>query len=218
MKNKIIKMISTNNIVAFATGVIFTIFFNLIVNKEPFEINSDSVSALANVGTFLVALIAALQVKKWLNSKINETAFKKSEEFISELTKFNYRLSVALNCIKSISDMQSDEDFISFKEELALLHGLSYKELESLFTSIDLFNNWGIEFMNHKEIDEGLDSAGYSVGATEKLIEITNSVDDLEEFMEHDIDVDFLSEKLSTTITIFSDIIKTPFTEKFKFT
>lgn len=77
-----IRIIKTSHIIIFVSGIISTTIFNLLVNKEPFKIDSDSISALANVGTFLVALIAALQVKKWLDNKINERAFKQCDKII----------------------------------------------------------------------------------------------------------------------------------------
>lgn len=89
MKFDILKKINSNTLVAFAVGVLFTILFNLVVNKDPFKIDSDTISALANVGTLLVAMIAALQVNKWLNSKINDTAFKQSQLIIEAISRIN---------------------------------------------------------------------------------------------------------------------------------
>lgn len=211
-------MINTNNILVFSIGVVFTIFFNLIVNKEPFEINSDSISALANVGTFIVALVAALQVKKWLDNKINETAFNKSEEFITELSRFNYRISVVLNCLAKIPTIESDKDYLSFKQELALLHGISDKELEDLFTSFELFNNWGIRFTLHEEVSNGLFDAGYAIGVTEAIINAVNNSDNLKDFKEFSIDMDLFLEKANSAMNYLSKVINIPFSEKFHFT
>ena len=103
MKFDIRKKINSNTLVAFAVGVIFTILFNLVVNKEPFKIDSDSISALANVGTFLVAMAAALQVKKWLDGKVNEAAFKQTQNILESISKIHMSSRVVLNDCKIVA-------------------------------------------------------------------------------------------------------------------
>ncbi|MDU3914346.1 hypothetical protein [Kluyvera ascorbata] len=104
MKFEILKKINSNTIISFAAGVIFTILFNLVVNKEPFKIDSDGISALANVGTFIVALMAALQVKRWLDGKVNEAAFKQSQLIIEAISKIHLYSRLILEDCKVIAE------------------------------------------------------------------------------------------------------------------
>lgn len=98
-----LKKINNNTLVAFSVGVIFTILFNLIVNKEPFKVDSDSISALANVGTFLVAMVAALQVKKWLDGKVNEAAFKQTQLILEAISKIHMYSRLTLEDCKALT-------------------------------------------------------------------------------------------------------------------
>lgn len=98
-----LKKINNNTLVAFSVGVIFTILFNLIVNKEPFKVDSDSISALANVGTFLVAMVAALQVKKWLDGKVNEAAFKQTQLILEAISKIHMYSRLILEDCKALT-------------------------------------------------------------------------------------------------------------------
>ncbi|HFK4065574.1 TPA: hypothetical protein ACG1UU_002997 [Kluyvera ascorbata] len=109
MKFDIRKKINSNTIISFAAGVIFTILFNLVVNKEPFKIDSDSISALANVGTFIVALMAALQVKRWLDGKVNEAAFKQSQLIIEAISKINMSSRLILEDCLQLSEQKMSE-------------------------------------------------------------------------------------------------------------
>lgn len=63
-----------------------TIAINWWLFKDPKRVTAPGVSVFLASCTFALALYSASQVKKWLNSKVNEKAFKRTEEFLDEIS------------------------------------------------------------------------------------------------------------------------------------
>lgn len=151
MKFDILKKIKPSHIIVFVAGSISTILFNLVVNKEPFKIDSDSISALANVGTFLVALIAALQVNKWLNSKINDTAFKQTVSILEIIEGFHGKLHPLTSSISDIMSLEypkQEHDKIKIEKAKICIN-----EMHSLGTAfimkIRTLRHWKVNLTNN---------------------------------------------------------------------
>ncbi|ELY6083888.1 hypothetical protein SNO26_003107, partial [Cronobacter sakazakii] len=68
-------------------GVLLTEFITWLLFKNPKKITAPGLSATVAVCALLLAIYSAYQVKKWVNSKINEKAFKRSEELLEEFLK-----------------------------------------------------------------------------------------------------------------------------------
>lgn len=134
MKFDIRKKINSNTLIAFTVGVIFAILFNLVVNKDPFKIDSDSISALANVGTFLVAMMAALQVSKWLDGKKKETGFNHTVKILELIEKSHEDLDPLL---RQCSDMKAAAKF--YGDVLPTVQ--EKRKLEENINRVDLFCN-----------------------------------------------------------------------------
>ncbi|MCE9891452.1 hypothetical protein LZ634_22565, partial [Kluyvera intermedia] len=135
-------------------GSISTILFNLVVNKDPFKIDSDSISALANVGTFLVALIAALQVNKWLNSKINDTAFKQTVSILEIIEGFHGKLHPLTSSISDIMSLEypkQEHDKIKIEKAKICIN-----EMHSLGTAfimkIRTLRHWKVNLTNNAHL------------------------------------------------------------------
>ncbi|MFW5405457.1 hypothetical protein [Pectobacterium carotovorum] len=212
---KLREKLNLSNILGFVVGVVVTIVINWILFKDPKRVTAPGLAALVALGTFSLALWSAFKVDKWLNSKVNDTAFKKAEEFITELTKLNYRLSVLQNTLRGLTSVKTDKDYLSLKKEISFINGLSYDQLENLFTSVDLFNNWNIKFKYYDKLQEGLFKSGYSIGMMEKLVFSIDNIDDVSGYIEDNRSENLILEHLTPTIKIFSEIIEIPFTEKF---
>lgn len=149
MKFEILKKINSNSIISFTAGVIFTILFNLVVNKEPFKINSDSISSLANVGTFVVALMAALQVRKWLDGKKKETGFNHTVKILELIEKSHEDIEPLLkqfSNIKNAVKMMGDINF-TVEEKTKLKENINKVDMfcNRLVMSLGMLKYWNME-------------------------------------------------------------------------
>lgn len=78
-------------------GIILTLVFNWIVYKEPKRITAPGVSALVSISAFLLALWSAFKVNKWLNSKVNDAAFEKTQKLMHETEELTMNLIPVIN-------------------------------------------------------------------------------------------------------------------------
>lgn len=53
-----------------------TVVLLWILYKDPTRITAPALAALTAMCTFLLALWSAFKVNKWLNSKVNDSAYK----------------------------------------------------------------------------------------------------------------------------------------------
>ncbi|WP_065358473.1 hypothetical protein [Kluyvera georgiana] len=214
MKNKL----NLSHILGFVIGITITIATNWILFKDPKRVTAPGLAALVALCTFSLALWSAFKVDKWLNSKVNDTAFKKAEEFTTELTRLNYRISVLQNTLNKLVSVDNDKDYYSLKKEISFINRLSYEQLENLFISFDLFNNWNIRFKYHDKLQEGLFEAGFSIAMMEELVFTIEKTNNFSEYKEENISIDLILEHITPAIQIFSEILEIPFTEKFDLT
>ncbi|QLR42431.1 hypothetical protein HV346_06990 [Enterobacter sp. RHBSTW-00994] len=71
-----------SHVIGFFVGIVVTVIFNWIVFKDPKRITAPGVATLVAMCTFTLALWSASQVRKWLDNKINEKAFKQTEKIL----------------------------------------------------------------------------------------------------------------------------------------
>ncbi|BCQ45413.1 hypothetical protein ERHA55_29400 [Erwinia rhapontici] len=109
-------------VVSFFAGVYSLALVDLFYFSE--EITPPTFSAAFTGGAFMLACYTAWNVKKWLKNKINETAFKRSEELIQSASSYASSLVNLIRVTRSISQTSS------FSE-----HGLELikRDLESSF-------------------------------------------------------------------------------------
>lgn len=68
-------------------GVFSLIILNFFINNNLINFTAPGVAAFVSLCTFTLALWSAYKVNRWMNSKINEKAFKKCEEIIETIHK-----------------------------------------------------------------------------------------------------------------------------------
>ncbi|WP_314419117.1 hypothetical protein [Pseudescherichia vulneris] len=165
MNKKIIFNIS--HIIGFFIGVLITITINWLLFKDPKKITAPGVAALITMCTFSLALYSAYQVKKWLNSKINETAFKKTDDFISELCTINNKILEVIFLIKKLELMSKKEEYNKCVEELFTCSLELKKSIMTAYNHSYTFPTWSIKFVQRKLFDKANGRVGFMLGFIE---------------------------------------------------
>lgn len=91
-----------SHVIGFFVGIVVTVIFNWIVFKDPKRITAPGVATLVAMCTFTLALWSAFKVNKWLNSKINETAYKQAEISMELLRNVIIDLFHISHCFKRL--------------------------------------------------------------------------------------------------------------------
>ena len=68
-------------------GALLTEGITWLLYKDFKKITAPGLSAIVAVIALSLAIYSAYQVKKWVNSKIKEKAFKRTEELLEEISK-----------------------------------------------------------------------------------------------------------------------------------
>ncbi|CQH51391.1 TPA: hypothetical protein PXM78_000652 [Yersinia enterocolitica] len=142
-----------SHVLFFFFGVMVTVVLLWVLYKDPTRITAPALAALTAMCTFLLALWSAFKVNKWLNSKVNEKAFKRTEEFLDEM--IHYNLSIAK--IYYICDLLRKAKFEEFNDDIHLNKELNeyINEYFNVSLSIKVYENtfkhWGINLIcrNH---------------------------------------------------------------------
>lgn len=82
-----------SHILFFFFGVMVTVVLLWILYKDPTRITAPALAALTAMCTFLLALWSAFKVNKWLNSKVNDAAFKQTEKIIETIAEIMIHIS-----------------------------------------------------------------------------------------------------------------------------
>ncbi|CNG02698.1 hypothetical protein ACULTK_003761 [Yersinia enterocolitica] len=178
-----------SHILFFFFGVMVTVVLLWVLYKDPTRITAPALAALTAMCTFLLALWSAFKVNKWLNSKVNEKAFKRTEEFLDEM--IHYNLSIAK--IYYICDLLRKAKFEEFNDDIHLNKELNeyINEYFNVSLSIKVYENtfkhWGINLIcrNHfNAIEKKMDSIAPRIRRIIILSSnITNSKHKKEDFL-----------------------------------
>ncbi|MCR4457060.1 hypothetical protein [Pseudescherichia sp. L3] len=144
--------LNLSHIIGFITGVVITLSILALTYKFPKWITAPGITALFAIGTFSLALYTAFQLKKWINSKVNEKAFKRSEELLDEFSKY---ILAAANIQNFMLRMKAQEEYTehSFSLMFEELKELQKKLIDSSHSQILIihsFSHWGIKFIGKK--------------------------------------------------------------------
>ncbi|HDL7335442.1 TPA: hypothetical protein PXN07_000646, partial [Yersinia enterocolitica] len=82
-----------SHILFFFFGVMVTVVLLWVLYKDPTRITAPALAALTAMCTFLLALWSAFKVNKWLNSKVNDAAFKQTEKIIETIAEIMIHIS-----------------------------------------------------------------------------------------------------------------------------
>jgi hypothetical protein len=129
-------------------GVLLTEFITWLLFKNPKKITAPGLSATVAVCALLLAIYSAYQVKKWVNSKINEKAFKRSEELLEEFLKLMVilaRLKYALLHVAKTEKL-TEKNALTLKEEINKIQEDYFICISNQILLIHSFSHWGIIF------------------------------------------------------------------------
>ncbi|CQI92521.1 Uncharacterised protein [Yersinia rohdei] len=93
-----------SHILFFFLGVMVTVVLLWVLYKDPTRITAPALTALTTMCTFLLALWSAFKVNKWLNSKVNDAAFKQTEKILESISKIHFSSRVILDDCNLISE------------------------------------------------------------------------------------------------------------------
>lgn len=144
--------LNISHIVGFFFGVVVTVLINWIIFKDPKKITAPGVASLMAICTFSLALYSAFQLKKWVNSKVNEKAFKRSEELLDEFSTFILVVAKMQHFMLSIKKQQnySEHAFSLMYDELSELQNNFVESNSSQLLIIHSFSHWGVKFIGRK--------------------------------------------------------------------
>lgn len=165
-----------SHIIGFFIGVLVTIIINWLLFKDPKKITAPGVASLVAICTFSLALYSAYQVKKWLNSKINETAFKKSDEFLSILCEVNNKLAELNMYVRTLHLRRNAKDYEKWIDHILTLNIELNKLIVSAYNCSYTFATWGIDFIQATLFDKAMFRCGRIIGNITSLgnMEIRN--------------------------------------------
>ncbi|MEB8025551.1 hypothetical protein [Enterobacter hormaechei] len=129
-------------------GVLLTEFITWLLFKNPKKITAPGLSATVAVCALLLAIYSAYQVKKWVNSKINEKAFKRSEELLEEFLKLMVilaRLKYALQHVAKTEKL-TEKNALTLKEEINKIQDDYFICISNQILLIHSFSHWEIIF------------------------------------------------------------------------
>lgn len=97
-----------------------TVVLLWILYKDPTRITAPALAALTAMCTFLLALWSAFKVNKWLNSKVNDSAYKQTEKIIESISKIHFSSRVILDDCDLIYAINSQMPSINVNAKKAL--------------------------------------------------------------------------------------------------
>ncbi|MGP2543206.1 hypothetical protein [Yersinia sp. 2541 StPb PI] len=98
-----------SHILFFFFGVMVTVVLLWVLYKDPTRITAPALAALTAMCTFLLALWSAFKVNKWLNSKVNDAAFKQTERILESFAEMH----VIMDKLKSLCKLLCDINMYS---------------------------------------------------------------------------------------------------------
>lgn len=141
-----------SNILFFFFGIMVTVILLWVLYKDPTRITAPALAALTAMCTFLLALWSAFKVNKWLNSKVNEKAFKRTEEFLDsiiDLTRSLAKVYYICNELKhtNLDRLKNDKYLVKEAESYLLDY---FNASLTVITYENTFRHWDIKFLREK--------------------------------------------------------------------
>lgn len=138
-----------SHVIGFFVGVVVTVIFNWIVFKDPKRVTAPGVAALVAICTFSLALWSASQVKKWLNNKINETAYKQAEISMELLRAIIIDLFNVSSHLKRLMEAnQHNGEYARILDNLKPIHESCIENINKLIVVIELLPSWNINLIH----------------------------------------------------------------------
>lgn len=129
-----------------------TVVLLWVLYKDPTRITAPALAALTAMCTFLLALWSAFKVNKWLNSKVNDAAFKQTEKIIETIAEIMIHISkIKPNqlIVKNISNIITNSE----KEPIKNICN-ELKTIDSLIDRLSIQIN-GLKYFNAELTKDG---------------------------------------------------------------
>lgn len=133
-------------LVSFFAGVYSLALVDLFYFSE--EITPTAFSAAFAGGALMLACYTAWKVNKWLNNKVNETAFKRSEELIQSISSFTVSLTNLIRVIRNINAAPSisEHGLELIKRDLGDSFNNYLEDANKFSILLEQLHVWGVEF------------------------------------------------------------------------
>lgn len=138
----------------FLAGVYSLSLVDLFYFSE--EITPATFSAAFAGGALILACYTALKVNKWLNNKINDTAFKKAEELIQSLSSFIISIADLIRMLESINTSKSisEHGLSVIQKKLGNSHAKYMEDGLKLSILLEQLHAWGVELKIKSELED----------------------------------------------------------------
>lgn len=200
-------------IVGVFCGTVLTLVFNWIIFKSPKTVTAPGVAALLSICTFSLALWSAFKVDKWLKNKINETAFKKADDFVVSLCDLSNNVHEIIFNLNGIRISDNEEEYNYFINELKENLTLMSSNVFTLYGHRNTFNTWCIIFHQSEALSKISSRLGFVNGILTNVM--MNGLHEFSEKNKDQIRRMYISAKLESTVMYLDAIIAKPYYEKF---
>ncbi|MGM7970356.1 hypothetical protein ACS77P_05825 [Yersinia enterocolitica] len=203
-----------SHILFFFFGVMVTVVLLWILYKDPTRITAPALAALTAMCTFLLALWSAFKVNKWLNSKVNDAAFKQTEKVLGYIENSNKVVDPIHRNFLNIKTMESQFGLFKFNEngtkELIILSKNVDTYCDDLSMSIMMLKYWNSELS--KQGNKFIYDFINSLRLISKMILNLPDTNDAEEFKKNIIGIE---DKFNESFSKLSMVLKFNYNELF---
>lgn len=210
---KIKQHLNISHITGFFVGVIITVIFNWVVFKDPKKITAPGVTSLVAMCTFALALYSASQLKLWLNSKINDKAFKQTEKILEYIEGSNEAVDPIYQQYKTLKQTIGMHGLVKFDGDLSDLLILNSQKLmtycDNLTMSILMLKYWNVKL---KE-DSGKisDYVGYLRDINKEMLQLQH-INDPDEFKSNIL---LIGKKFNASFQSLDSLLKSSYDQLF---
>ncbi|WPO94196.1 hypothetical protein SFA32_14630 [Buttiauxella sp. HR94] len=205
--------LNISHIIGFFVGVVITIIFNWIVFKDPKRITAPGVTSLVAMCTFALALYSATQLKLWLNSKINDKAFKQTEKVLEYIEGSNEAVDPIYQQYKILKKTINMYGVVKFDSDSSALLILNSQKLmtycDNLTMSILMLKYWNVKL---KE-DSGKisDYIGYLRDINKEMLKLQYT-NDPDEFKNN---ISLIGKKFNASFQSLESLLKSSYDQLF---
>ncbi|MHA3545997.1 hypothetical protein [Yersinia enterocolitica] len=203
-----------SHILFFFFGVMVTVVLLWVLYKDPTRITAPALAALTAMCTFLLALWSAFKVNKWLNSKVNDAAFKQTEKVLGYIENSNKVVDPIHRNFLNIKTMESQFGLFKFNEngtkELIILSKNVDTYCDDLSMSIMMLKYWNSELS--KQGNKFIYDFINSLRLISKMILNLPDTNDAEEFKKNIIGIE---DKFNESFSKLSMVLKFNYNELF---
>lgn len=139
---KIITEVPLYCIASFVIGVYTTLLINFFYFDN--NITVAGVSALIAAMALLFTIYAALKVKEWVDSKVNEKAFEQTEKMIEHLAQFHLKTDQITTRLSMLDSIDLANDIETFNRIIDQVKGLSKVASDDLVYALATMRSLGL--------------------------------------------------------------------------